>query len=413
MYVKARIIFPITFILHGLLWHLSIQLFDGEISIKSIIGEGLSSWVVTVFAFNFLMATRAKWIERIFGGLDKMYVVHRKGAIIGLVVLLLHFIIVPKAEEMYPGKPMAFFAFLLILIGVIISVAPPMKKKIRYASWLKIHKTMGPIYTLGVLHSFFVPTMISQMPVIRTYTYLFAFVGIGAWIYRAFLYGLFNKKYDYEVDSANKLTKDTLEVKLKPTNGRMRFKPGQFAFLKFTSIENKEIHPFTISSHPSSEALRFSIKASGDYTQEIQEQVMTGTKVKLEGPFGMFDFTSAKYKDQLWLAGGIGITPFLSFLREVDNSYNIKLAWSVKKMDEAPYHEEISRISLQKENMLYLLQETEKDGFLDPVKFAGNWGKDISVFICGPLALRTSFIKQLRPKGISLKNIHFEEFSFR
>jgi predicted ferric reductase len=170
MYIKARIIFPLTFIFHAILWYLSIISFDGDISTRSIIGEGMSSWVVTVFAFNFLMATRAKWIEKLFGGLDKMYVVHRKGAIIGLVVLFLHFFLVPKAEEFFPGKPIAFFALAMILIGVIVSAAPPMKKKIKYASWLKFHKTMGPIYMLGVIHSFLVPTMISQMPIIRSYT---------------------------------------------------------------------------------------------------------------------------------------------------------------------------------------------------------------------------------------------------
>ena len=77
-------------------------LFFGELTNVSwknshrILGEVFSSWVVTVFAFNFLMATRAKWVENLFGGLDKMYLIHRRSGIIAVTLLIAHFLIVPR-----------------------------------------------------------------------------------------------------------------------------------------------------------------------------------------------------------------------------------------------------------------------------------------------------------------------------
>jgi predicted ferric reductase len=106
-------------------------LFSGELinepwnNFHRILGEILSSWVVTVFAFNFLMATRAKWVEKLFGGLDKMYLVHRRSGVVAVVLLLAHFLIVPKdLAEFSVGKPLGFAAMALILLGVVLAASP-------------------------------------------------------------------------------------------------------------------------------------------------------------------------------------------------------------------------------------------------------------------------------------------------
>ena len=82
--LKQESFFPILIGIHFILWIIDIELYSGTYptSSKHIAGEVFSSWVVTVFAANFLMATRANWIEWIFGGLDKMYLVHRRSGII-------------------------------------------------------------------------------------------------------------------------------------------------------------------------------------------------------------------------------------------------------------------------------------------------------------------------------------------
>ena len=99
--LKQEIYFPIIIGIHFLFWGIDLYFYNGtfrEVSsdtllfgeltdrswknVHRILGEVFSSWVVTVFAFNFLMATRAKWVERIFGGLDKMYLIHRRSGVI-------------------------------------------------------------------------------------------------------------------------------------------------------------------------------------------------------------------------------------------------------------------------------------------------------------------------------------------
>lgn len=414
--IKQEIYFPIIIAIHLVIWWIDLTFYKGSYDYTSlnIAGEIFSSWVVTVFAANFLMATRAKWVEKMFGGLDKMYMIHRRSGIIAVVLLILHFIVVPRNPEFTIGKPMGLYALVLILVGVIISAAPIFKRKIKYNKWLIFHKLMGIFYILGIAHSFFVPTLTSELPVVRTYVYGMALVGIIAWFYRAFLYNIFNKKLNYTVDNVKRFDNDVMEILLKPSKKKLSFDAGQFAFASFDGINKNEPHPFTISNHFSDDNLRFTVKALGDYTADLQTSLKEGVKAKVQGAFGHFNFRKAKYKKQLWLAGGIGITPFLSFLREVNAEYDVTFVWSVKSFDQANYKNEIESIVKQNPNINFNLWDSETKGYFSIDKmYRTATIKSHSIFICGPEVMRESYIKQLLQKGVSIRDIHYEEFSFR
>ena len=294
--IKQEHYFPAIIAVHFILWWIALTLYKGsyEYTTMNIVGEVFSSWAVTVFAANFLMATRAKWIERMFGGLDKMYMIHRRAGIIAVVLLILHFIVVPRDPVYTVGKPMGFYALVLILIGVILSALPLFKRIIKYNKWLKFHKLMGLFYILGIAHALNVPTLTNELPIVRTYVFGMAFIGILAWFYKAFLYNLFNRKLKYSVDSIKRFDNDMMEIMLKPDNRKLTFLAGQFAFVSFKGILRQESHPFTISNYPSDENLRFTVKALGDYTANLQTSLNIGVQAKVEGSFGRFNYKNAK-----------------------------------------------------------------------------------------------------------------------
>jgi len=432
--IKQEHYFPVIIAIHFVLWAIDLYfykgvtteihsdtLFFGELkgnlwnNTHRIMGEVFSSWVVTVFAANFLMATRAKWVEKIFGGLDKMYMIHRRSGIIAVALLILHFLFVPRdLTEFTPGKPMGFYALVLILLGVLISAAPVFKRKIKYNKWLIFHKFMGLFYILGIAHAMNVPTLTSELPIVRIYVFGMALLGIVAWFYRAFLYNLFNKKLNYTVDSIKRFDDDIIEISLKADKKQLVYQAGQFTFVSFKGINRQEPHPFTISSHPSDENLRLTVKALGDYTADLQTSLKEGTKAKVQGTYGQFNFKNAKYKKQLWLAGGIGITPFLSFVKETSSDYDVTLVWSIKTLKEANYKEEIETVVSDKPNVKFVINDTDTKGFFTIDKMYKSIDlKDHSIFICGPEVMRESYIKQLLQKGVSIQDIHYEEFSFR
>ncbi|RLD53561.1 MAG: hypothetical protein DRJ01_19210, partial [Bacteroidetes bacterium] len=306
--IKQEHYFPVIIGVHFILWAIDLYfyqgsttevhsdtLFFGELkgnlwsNTHRIMGEVFSSWVVTVFAANFLMATRAKWVEKIFGGLDKMYMIHRRSGVIAVVLLILHFLFVPRdLTEFTIGKPLGFYALVLILIGVVLSAAPVFKRKIKYHKWINFHKLMGAFYVMGIVHSLKVPTLTSQLPMVRVYVYGMALIGILAWVYKAFLYNLFNKKLSYTISSIRHFDNDIVEISLDANGNQLVYEAGQFTFVSFDGINKKEPHPFTISSHPYDDQLRFTVKALGDYTADIQTSLKEGAQAKVQGAFGHF-----------------------------------------------------------------------------------------------------------------------------
>ena len=297
--LKQEIYFPIIVGIHLLFWVVDLYFYKGNLKETNsdtlffgyldnvsynnwhrILGEVFSSWVATVFTFNFLMATRAKWVEKLFGGLDKMYLIHRRSGKIAVFLLIGHFLFVPRAEEFNIGKPLGFYALILILLGVLISTVPFFKRKIPYHKWLNIHKLMGLFYVLAVIHAFAVPSLIKQLPITRVYVFGMALIGVFAWIYRAFLYNIFNKKLDYIIDFVSDLGNQITEITLKPNNEKLNYQAGQFAFFTFLDINKKEQHPFTISSSPNEENLRITVKGLGDYTNNLSEKITKNGKDK-------------------------------------------------------------------------------------------------------------------------------------
>lgn len=432
--LKQEIYFPIIIGIHFIIWAVDLYfyqgdfmevqsdtLFFGEMTNTSwknthrILGEVFSSWVVTVFAFNFLMATRAKWVEKLFGGLDKMYLIHRRSGVIAVFLLLAHFLVVPRdLVEFNPGKPLGFYAFVLIILGVILSAAPTLKKRIPYHKWINIHKLMGLFYVMAVFHGLMVNSLIKELPMTRAYVFGMSFIGIAAWIYRAFLYGAFNKKLDYSVATVNPLGNGTTEISLKASSSKLPFEAGQFAFFKFPSISRKENHPFTISSHPSQDDLRLTIKGLGDYTNRLGSELKPGDEALVEGPFGHFSPKHIKEKEQVWIAGGIGITPFLSLAQSsIPSSHKVKLVWCVSSTDEAMYRTELEAIARQKPNFEFMAWPSDEKGYLNAGHLNMNDFSQAGYLICGPQGLKEKLIKQLAEKGVKRSRIYDEEFAFR
>ena len=429
--LKQELYFPLIIGIHFIFWTIDLYFYKGSFTEVSsdtllfgkmtdegwfnfsrIFGEVLSSWVVTVFAANFLMATRAKWVEKIFGGLDKMYMIHRRSGIIAVILLIAHFIIVPRDLVSFNiGKPLGFYALILILIGVIISAVPFFKKKLPYHKWINIHKLMGLFYVMAVIHAGMVHSLIKELPLTRVYVFGMAIIGIGAWIYRAFLYGLFNKKLDYTVTSVNEMGNRITEIYLQNKSKALQYNAGQFAFFTFPEISKKEQHPFTISSHPLNDKLRITVKNLGDYTGKIGN-LKKGDTSRIEGPFGLFSSRYAKEKEQIWIAGGIGITPFLSLSKDIYMN-NVKLFWCVKNKDEAVYSKELNETSSGNPNFEFIIWPSDEKGFFTVDKLGVRELKDKAYLICGPEALKQSIIKQLTVKGVKRDSIYDEEFAFR
>ena len=193
---------------------------------------------------------------------------------------------------------------------------------------------------------------------------------------------------------------------------------GQFLFVRFPGDRTlNESHPFTISSAPHEDVLRVTVKASGDFTRALFSSLQPGMEAVVEGAHGMFDYKTGGGK-QIWIAGGIGLTPFLSFLRDMDGSlkHDVDLYYTVRHKEEALFLDEIEAAAKTNHRLKAHIRFSATDGSLTSEDIVRNAGGNVSghhIYMCGPLAMVQAFEKKFLGLGVPAKNIHYEEFNFR
>jgi len=201
-------------------------------------------------------------------------------------------------------------------------------------------------------------------------------------------------------------------------SGIPKHRAGQFLFVRFPGERRlNESHPFTISSAPREDVLRLTVKASGDFTRALFSDLKPGAEAVVEGAYGLFDYKTGGPK-QIWIAGGIGLTPFLSFIRDMDGDLDrdVDFYYTVRTKEEALFLDEIEAAARKNPRLKPHLRFSATDGSLTMDHILADAGGDVKghhVYMCGPLPMVQAFEKKFLALGMPREAIHFEEFNFR
>jgi len=205
-----------------------------------------------------------------------------------------------------------------------------------------------------------------------------------------------------------------LNVGVKLTTAWPGHAAGQFAFLKFA--DGEQAHPFTISSGwANTGRLAFSIKGLGDYTRRLPTMIHIGQPVTVEGPYGRFDFGSSTGA-QLWIAGGVGITPFLARMEAMALSgqkQDVDLIYSTGATDDGFIDQVRSAVSAS--GLRLRVVDTGQEGLVDLTKVARwipKW-READVWFCGPAKFCDSLFQAMRKDGLPDHRFHRELFDMR
>jgi predicted ferric reductase len=386
------------------------------------VGMTIGSVMIVLMSFSLFLSTRPRWAEPYFGGLDKMYQTHRHTSTAAFLLMFVHILIVPlHLADLYVGNYLAIIAFLGIISIVLPTLAPriPFLNKLTgqtYEGWKSLHKYIGIFFILGYLHSITVNAPLTKA---INWNQIFVLLGIGSYLYTE-VFGRFFKKYvPYTVVSVKHPNGSTTEVTMKAKGQPIKHAhAGQFLFVRFSGDKIlSESHPFTISSAPHEGVLRLTIKASGDYTRHLFDNLKEGSDAIVEGAHGLFNYKTGADK-QIWVAGGIGVTPFLSFLRDLKSQLNheVHFYYTVRHPEEAVFADEIHSIAKSHPNLKSKVRFSSIHGSLKVEEIVKNAGGDLSkhhVYMCGPFPMIQAFEKQFLNAGVPAGNIHFEEFNFR
>ncbi len=392
---------------------------------RAYAGEVLGSLLIVLMSCSLFLSTRPKWAEPYFGGLDKMYITHRKTSTSAFLLMFVHLLTVPiSTTNLRLGNYLAMISFLGIVAIVLPTLAPriPFLSKLTnstYEGWKKLHRFIGIFFITGFIHSLTINGLSAFIAI--NWVQIFFIIGTASYLYTE-VFGQFFKKYiPYTVESVNHPNGSITEVILRAKKDSIqKQRAGQFLFVRFP--QNKmldESHPFTISSAPAprEDVLRVTIKASGDFTRHLFENLKTGMDAVIEGAYGMFDYKTGGQK-QIWVAGGIGVTPFLSFIRDMGGNLaqDVDFYYTVRHRDEAIFVDEIEAAAKQNPRLKARIRYSSTDGSLTVDEIVKNAGGNISghhVYMCGPLPMVQAFEKKFLEVKVPAANIHYEEFNFR
>lgn len=379
-----------------------------------------------IMSFTILLSTRLKWVEKIFNGLDKAYGFHQILGSISFLFILHHPILLaiqslPQVQlvmlYLLPSSDLAYSLGVFGLYLMIVSFLFMTFIKLPYHLWKLTHKLLGLGFLLGGVHALFITSDISNFLPLRLWITGFLALGISSLLYRILLYTLFGPKYNYSVEKVERGI-GVVTVYLKPkAKEKLDFKPGQFAYVSFRNkITGSESHPFSIASGPKEKFLKLSAKIVGDYTLKLT-QLREGDKVLLYGPYGKFTMNRFNYKNCLWIAGGIGVTPFLSMLSSEAyqcSNNSICFYYTYGKKDEGNFVDEINTLITRAPNVKFYDWCSREKSRLDLKEIMSKINIRVldAIFMCGPSPMMEGFKKQFLQAGIPEQKIIYENFNF-
>jgi predicted ferric reductase len=407
---------------------------------RSYVGQFLGGESILLLSLALVLISTLPWVEQWFDGIDRAAIWHRRLAIGGVALLAPHILLASSPHGTTLGVPLGaigaiglaallFWAILPRWQSVVPSElrglvralrdAPLVRDVLRlfggYERWRALHRTTGLFVTAGFVHGALDGTPFHHSAVLRWSYLAVGAVGVGFYLYRELLARFFLSLHDYEVDAVGEVANGLVEVALRPIGRPVEFVPGQFAMVYLEAKDGWHRHPFTISSAPHEDLLRVTVKSLGDYTSRLRELIEPGMPAVVGGPHGRFSHWKGTDR-QLWIAGGVGVAPFLSWLRALDGRLPHRVDFFYSADGEPPFADEIRAIADKHHSLHVHLIDTSADGRLTATRVlevADHDPRSLSVFMCGPKGMLRSFQANLRLAGVPSRQIHREYFDWR
>ena len=388
-----------------------------------------------------VLAARPRWLEQRLGGLDRLYQLHKTLGIGGGILVFAHWmsewlpkklvragLMAPRPRGAGPKGPPDFWMELAKDVGewagyiLLALVVIALVKRIPYRWFRLVHKAFGAVFLAGVFHGLMMLPGSFWVQPLGWLTALLAAAGVVPALLS--LSGRIGKKRQYpaQIETLHRHADGILEVVCRPHDDWPGHRAGQFLLADF-GAKAEGAHPFTIASAWQRETgtLTLAIKALGDFTGTLAQTLHVGQSIKIEGPYGNFDFCPVSAVDrnrspapQIWVAGGIGVTPFLARLNDriARKSAASETDFFYCTPQATTYPENLEALCQQAGVRLHR-RLTDRQGPLDPAEIEARLKPGASVWFCGPAAWGEALGKTLTGNGLPREAFHREAFEFR
>lgn len=386
-----------------------------------------------------ILAARLPAIDQSIGH-DRAIEAHQKLGKPVLIMLALHAItltigyglndklsFIPEAVSMLSDKDLLLAGIGLALIGsIVITSLTLIRRKLDYDMWFIIHLTAYIAILASIPHQFSYGAIFGEGTIARWYWIILYGVTFGSiLLFRVIKPIVSSLRHDLTVSEVRTEAPGviTLTIKGRELN-RLTARSGQFFMWRFwTAGLWWHAHPFSLSASPTNSSLRITIRALGNGSEKIQ-RIQPGTRVSIQGPYGLFTEMARTSRKLVLIAAGIGITPIRALLE--DSAFNPGEATVIIRKPSIKDNylmDEIQEICAQRGARLYVMTGPRSK---DPENWRpGNSSfedyelKDLvpslqesDVYICGPAHWSRLVAKDAKKSGLANHQIHWERFNW-
>ncbi len=398
---------------------------------------------VGAMSFTIILALRPVWLESWLDGLDKSYRLHKWLGITALVMSVMHWLsgnapkwatslgllerpergprpdesALPTLQQWFnTQRDTAEFIGEWTFYVIVLLIALALIKRFPYRLFTKTHTLLAAAYLAIFFHSV----------MLMEYNYWQQIVGVVSGLLMAagtiaaalILMGRIgrNRKVAGTIEHIDLFPElSIMETSIRLDDGWRGHQGGQFAFVTFDSKEGA--HPFTIGSGwtPKDPCINFITKGLGDYTNLMIKNLKVGDKVTVEGPYGRFIFSDGK-KRQIWIGGGIGITPFIARMKQIAHKPEDQ---AIDLFHAIPFEDPkaIQKLTADAKTanvQLHMLVDGRDDRLTgEQLRTEIPDWKEASVWFCGPAKFGESLKKDLIANGLKDRDFHQELFNMR
>lgn len=395
---------------------------------------------LAAMAVQFLTSGRFEGVSGRLG-IDRIMEFHKIAAWAVLLALILHpfLYVVPTwmanpalgQERLTAYLTLPHYRSGVVALGALVLLVPGAFLRDRlpgpYEFWRATHVLLALVAVGGGLHHALTVGRISAVGVVHGFWWI---VAATVALVMAVLYGWRWYRLHarpWHLRSVTRLADRTWELDIQPAAGTpdLRYKAGQFIWMtegarRFPLLD----HPFSIADSPLRKGLSLIIKEAGDFTNGIGS-LAPGTLIGIDGPHGSFTLDRNEARAFALVAGGVGIAPIMSLLRDLvarRDPRPVRLAYAVGDPDNFACLPEIEAASDILDLKVLLVSEEAGPGFsgetgrLDHARLKalldGLDPADVEVLMCGPGPMVAAVSDALFDLGVPLAQVEYERFDY-
>lgn len=401
--------------------------------IETLAGIGQLSGLIAALAAlgGLILTSRPTWLERRYGQ-DTLVAAHRWFGIVTVVALLLHVVadtwawgaategtIVTGLVDLWAHQEWMVAAIVGTVLILVLGLTSwrRLRRRLPYETWYFIHLTGYLAVLLGFGHQLTLGADFSTDR-LAFWWWIAVFVATAAlvlWSRLGDVVRAWSRPFYVTAVSREANGIGSLHVS-GPGVHRLRVAGGQFFHVRpLTRGLWWQAHPYSLSAAPTTAGMRFTIKELGEDSSQML-RVRPGTRVVLEGPYGVFTVDQAEGAPVVLVAGGVGISPIRALLEDCGPHQRPIVIVRVRDADDLAHRGELERMIAARHGELHVLTGprhwfSRVDPFAPETLRA--WIPDLPdrhVFVCGPASLEHAVMTGMRKAGVPAANIHHERF---